>query len=75
MNHHSVIIMGHATSLSLEDEFWQALKHIAQKQKISVSKLIQQIDANRNQKNLSSAIRIFILNTLIQEIIQNKQSQ
>ena len=74
MNHHSVIIMGHATSLSLEDEFWQALKHIAQKQRISVSKLIQQIDADRNQKNLSSAIRIFILNTLIQEIIQNKQS-
>ena len=74
MNNHSVIIMGHATSLSLEDEFWVTLKDIAQKQNISVAKLIQKIDSERQQKNLSSAVRVFVLNTLKQEIIPNNQS-
>jgi predicted DNA-binding ribbon-helix-helix protein len=71
MNNHSVIIMGHATSLSLEDEFWTTLKDIAQKQNISVAKLVQKIDSERKQKNLSSAVRVFILNTLKQKIIPN----
>ena len=74
MNNHSVIIMGHATSLSLEDEFWVTLKDIVQKQNISVAKLIQKIDSERQQKNLSSAVRVFVLNTLKQEIIPNNQS-
>ena len=51
----SVIIDGHKTSISLEDAFWSDLKEIA------LSKLVTQIDETRQQGNLSSAIRLFVL--------------
>lgn len=60
----SITIAGHRTSLSLEVEFWQALKHIAQSQNLSLSRLIGEIDANRGERNLSSACRIYILKQL-----------
>ncbi len=69
----SVVIMGHATSLSLEPEFWDALQGLAQRQKVSVASLIQAVDKKRHG-NLSGAVRVFILKTL-QEIIQNEQSE
>ena len=54
------IIDGHKTSISLEDDFWLALKEIAVRNRVRVSALIARIDSERNG-NLSSAIRTFIL--------------
>lgn len=59
----SVIIAGrHSTSICLEDEFYDILKQIAQEKNISINALVTEIDANRMQDNLSSAIRVYILN-------------
>ena len=63
MKKHSVILFGHATSFSLEDEFWEELKDIAKNRQTSVLALIKQLDETRTC-NLSSAIRVFILNEL-----------
>ena len=60
---HSVILSGHATSLCLEDEFWSVLKDIAQVKGIALRQLLIQID-NTHTGNLSSAVRIYILNEL-----------
>jgi predicted DNA-binding ribbon-helix-helix protein len=57
----SIIIGGHKTSVSLEDAFWTDLKEIAHSQGATVSKLIAQIDDTRQQGNLSSAIRLYVL--------------
>jgi predicted DNA-binding ribbon-helix-helix protein len=57
----SIIIDGHKTSVSLEDAFWSDLKEIAHSQQATVSKLIAQIDDTRQQGNLSSAIRLHVL--------------
>ena len=57
----SITLAGHKTSLALEDEFWTALELIAQKNHQSLPNLISQIDASRTDKNLSSAIRVFVL--------------
>ncbi len=59
----SVVIAGHATSLSLEPEFWQALKQIAARRGVSLAALVAEIDAARTQ-NLSSALRVFVLRSL-----------
>jgi predicted DNA-binding ribbon-helix-helix protein len=57
---HSVRIAGHATSVSLETAFWQALCEIAARRRMSVNALLSAIDAGRGG-NLSSAIRLFVL--------------
>ena len=54
----SVVIGGRKTSVSLEDEFWQALVEMARGSQIAVSALIRQIDKQRNNENLSSALRL-----------------
>ena len=59
----SVLVAGHRTSVSLEPEFWEALKSIATERGASLNQLIAGIDAERNG-NLSSAIRIFVLKSL-----------
>jgi predicted DNA-binding ribbon-helix-helix protein len=58
---HSVVIAGHQTSISLEDEFWQALRTIAAANQQSLASLIGDIDSRRSQQNLSSALRVFVL--------------
>ena len=58
----SVVIREHKTSISLEDGFWQSLKEIASSQKTAISELVNAIDSEREQTNLSSAIRLFVLN-------------
>jgi len=58
----SVILNGRKTSVSLEDDFWQALNEIADGRRVSVSNLVQTIDHERRNANLSSAIRVFVLN-------------
>jgi len=57
----SVVIAGHRTSISLEDAFWQGLKEIATIRKMGLSELISTIDTERQHANLSSAIRLFVL--------------
>jgi predicted DNA-binding ribbon-helix-helix protein len=57
----SVIISGHKTSISLEDEFWRALKEIAAARHWTLSRLLASINPDRPGGNLSSAIRIYIL--------------
>jgi predicted DNA-binding ribbon-helix-helix protein len=58
---HSVVVGGHHTSISLEDAFWTALKEIASERDLSVSDLVAAIDSERQLGNLSSAIRLFVL--------------
>lgn len=58
---HSIVIGGHKTSVSLEEPFWEGLKQIAQDQNMTLSSTVSGIDLNRRQGNLSSAIRIFVL--------------
>jgi predicted DNA-binding ribbon-helix-helix protein len=57
----SIVIAGHKTSVSLEDAFWDALKEIAASRKATLSDLVASIDSGRMQGNLSSAIRLFVL--------------
>jgi predicted DNA-binding ribbon-helix-helix protein len=57
----SVIVGSHRTSISLEDPFWRHLNDIARAQGWTVSKLIAEIDGSRQYGNLSSAIRLFVL--------------
>jgi len=57
----SIVIAGHKTSVSLEDAFWNGLKAIAKVRKINLSDLVASIDTQRQHANLSSAIRLFVL--------------
>lgn len=57
----SLTITGHRTSISLEDDFWDALKAVARDRGQSVSAVISEIDTGRQQYGLSSAIRSVIL--------------
>jgi len=57
----SVMIAGHPTSVSLEEPFWEALRGVASARSQSVQALIGTIDAGRGPQNLSSAIRVFVL--------------
>jgi len=58
----SVAFGGRKTSVSLEDEFWTALKEIAAARRTSVTDLIAAVDRHRQGGNLSSSLRIFVLN-------------
>jgi predicted DNA-binding ribbon-helix-helix protein len=58
----SIVIAGHKTSVSLEDAFWTGLKDIALARHITLSDLVAAIDSERRHGNLSSAIRLFVLN-------------
>jgi predicted DNA-binding ribbon-helix-helix protein len=57
---HSVVVKNQKTSVSLEDDFWQGLHEIARLRGVSLSRLINRIDADREFTNLSSAIRLFV---------------
>jgi predicted DNA-binding ribbon-helix-helix protein len=57
----SIVIAGHKTSVSLEDAFWTCLKDIAGTRNVTLSELVASIDADRRQGNLSSAIRLYVL--------------
>jgi predicted DNA-binding ribbon-helix-helix protein len=57
----SIVIAGHKTSVSLEDAFWKGLKEIAAGRNLSLSELVASIDTGRDHGNLSSAIRLFVL--------------
>ena len=57
----SIMIGGHRTSVSLEDAFWSGMKEISRQRDMTLSELAREIDSNRQQGNLSSAIRLFVL--------------
>jgi predicted DNA-binding ribbon-helix-helix protein len=57
----SIVIAGHKTSVSLEDAFWKGLKEIAEDRDMTLSDLVSSIDTDRRHGNLSSAIRLFVL--------------
>jgi len=57
----SIVIAGHKTSVSLEDAFWKGLKEIASSRNITLSDIVATIDSERRHGNLSSAIRLFVL--------------
>ncbi len=56
----SIVVAGRKTSVSLEDIFWEALREIARKRRLTVSGLVSSIDLQREHYNLSSAIRVFV---------------
>jgi predicted DNA-binding ribbon-helix-helix protein len=57
----SVYLAGHKTSVSLEGDFWEALREIADKRGETLPRLIASIDAERKSANLSSNLRLFVL--------------
>ena len=57
----SIIRNGHKSSVSLEDQFWDGLREIAESRNMTVSTLVATIDHGSNKRNLSSAIRVFVL--------------
>ncbi|MEI2734590.1 MAG: ribbon-helix-helix domain-containing protein [Rhodoblastus sp.] len=57
----SLSISGHRTSISLEEIFWSELRAIAERRAQSVASLVAEIDAGRGEANLSSALRVFVL--------------
>jgi predicted DNA-binding ribbon-helix-helix protein len=66
----SIVIAGHKTSVSLEDAFWKGLKDIAGTRDMTLSELVAAIDSERRHGNLSSAIRLFVL-----DHYRNQQSE
>ena len=58
----SVNVDGHRTSVSLEDEFWDGLREVARHKNLTVSALVATIASGRDRNNLSSEIRVFVLN-------------
>jgi predicted DNA-binding ribbon-helix-helix protein len=57
----SIVIGRHKTSISLEDTFWMSLQQIARGREVTISDLIASLDAVRENSNLSSTIRVFVL--------------
>ena len=62
----SLVLSGHKTSVALEIEFWKALESIAKKNNLNIDYLIQKIDQNERKGSLASALRVFILKSLIE---------
>ena len=68
----SIVVAGHKTSVSLEDAFWNGLKEIAGRRDITLSDLVAAIDSQRHHGNLSSAIRLFVLEIYRQQRIDQQ---
>jgi predicted DNA-binding ribbon-helix-helix protein len=61
MRKHSLVIAGHRTSVSLEAVFWAALRELASEKGVSIAALAAEIDSARGDANLSSALRVHVL--------------
>jgi len=57
----SIVVAGHKTSVSLEEAFWNGMKEISGERNLTLSELVGEIDGQRQQGNLSSAIRLYVL--------------
>jgi predicted DNA-binding ribbon-helix-helix protein len=71
----SIIIAGHKTSVSLEDAFWQGLKEIANARELTLSDTVAAIDTDRRHGNLSSAIRLFVLEYFRTKVAEQRKVQ
>jgi predicted DNA-binding ribbon-helix-helix protein len=69
---HSVNVDGHRTSISLEAAFWTALKDIAQERSETLQHLITSIDAKRKAANLSSVLRVFVLEFYKDQLVRQQ---
>jgi predicted DNA-binding ribbon-helix-helix protein len=65
-----VVLRGHKTSISVEDASWNSVKEIAGSGQMSVSELLSAIDSERHHGNLSSAIRLFVLNFYREQLLE-----
>src|SRR6266481_9726858 len=71
----SIVIVGHKTSVSLEDAFWKGLKEIAGGRGMTMSDLVAAIDSERKHGNLSSAIRLFVLDFYRNQLADVKEGR
>ena len=71
----SIVVGGHKTSVSLEDAFWNGLKEIARDWHMNLSELVAEIDAQRQFGNLSSAVRLFVLDFFRTELSHVKEGR
>ncbi len=71
----SVVLAGHKTSVSLEEEFWKSVKEIAGERNMTVAELVGEINANRQYANLSSAIRLFVISVYRDRIDLGKEAE
>jgi predicted DNA-binding ribbon-helix-helix protein len=71
----SVVVAGHKTSVSLEDAFWKRLKEIAHARDLTLSELVGAIDSEREYGNLSSALRLFVLEFYRSQISDLKEGR
>ncbi|WP_420135008.1 ribbon-helix-helix domain-containing protein [Rhodopseudomonas sp.] len=69
----SIVVAGHKTSVSLEEAFWNGMKEISSVRDLTLSELVGEIDGNRQQGNLSSAIRLFVLDYFRSRALQQTQ--
>jgi predicted DNA-binding ribbon-helix-helix protein len=71
----SIVIAGRKTSVSLEDDFWNGLKEAAREHKRTLSDLVSSIDVRRSNTNLSSAVRIFVLDYFRSQIPRTRTNR
>ena len=71
---HSLVIRGHRTSVSLEEIFWRALKDIAVEQGKSLAALVGEIDEARGAANLSSSIRVFVVEQVTARALRDQSA-
>jgi predicted DNA-binding ribbon-helix-helix protein len=71
----SIVRNGQKTSVSLENEFWEALREIANAQNKKLTALVQEIDQKREGTNLSSAIRVFVFNHLRSQVASSQDGR
>jgi len=71
----SVVVAGHKTSVSLEDAFWKGLKDIARERHVTLSELVGTIDSEREYGNLSSALRLFVLDFYCTQLSDLKEGR
>ena len=69
----SIVVARHKTSVSLEDAFWRGLKEIAAQRGLTLSDMVRTIDRTRAHNNLSSAIRLFVLEHYRDQAAPQKQ--
>ena len=71
----SIVLSGHKTSVSLEDAFWNALKEIAKARNVTLSELVAALDSERQHDNLSSTIRVFVLEFYRKQLSKNDEGR
>ncbi len=71
----SIVVDGHKTSVSLEEAFWSGLKEIAADRRVTLSGLVGSIDSGRDHGNLSSAIRLFVLDHYRDRIVAGSHAR